>query len=153
VQLQSRRMASIRKEILTAAHPDQVWDALRDVGALHTRLVPGFVVDTKLKPGERIVTFRNGMVVREPIVSIDDRARRVAWAAIGGPLTHYNASAQVFADALNQTRVVWIADLLPDEAAPVVEGMMTEGMAAMKTALDRLAELPLHAAGGPAQLR
>jgi hypothetical protein len=146
-------MASIRKEILTAAHPDQVWDALRDVGALHTRLVPGFVVDTKLKPGERIVTFKNGIVVRELIVSIDDRTRRLAWAAIAAPLTHYNASAQVFADALNQTRVVWIADLLPDEAAPSIEGMMTEGMAAMKTALDRLAERPLQAAGGPAQLR
>jgi hypothetical protein len=146
--MQNRRMASIRKEILTAAHPDQVWDALRDVGALHTRLVPGFVVDTKLKPGERIVTFKNGMVVREPIVSIDDRARRVAWAAIAEPLTHYNASAQVFADALNQTRVVWIADLLPDAAAPAIEGMMNDGAAAMKTALDRLAEQPLHAAGG-----
>jgi uncharacterized protein YndB with AHSA1/START domain len=132
-------MASIRKEILTAAHPDEVWDALRDVGALHTRLVPGFVVDTKLKPGERIVTFKNGMVVREPIVSIDDGAKRVAWAAIGEPLTHYNASAQVFAEAGGQTRVVWIADLLPDGAAPAVDGMMTEGMAAMKAALDRLA--------------
>jgi hypothetical protein len=132
-------MASIRKEIETAAPPERVWDALRDVGALHTRLVPGFVVDTQLKPGERIVTFKNGMVVREPIISIDDRARRVAWAAVGPPLTHYNASAQVFADGGKPTRVVWIADLLPDEAAPAVEGMMDEGMAAMKTALDRLA--------------
>jgi hypothetical protein len=55
-------MAAIRKEILTAARPERVWDALRDVGALHTRLVPGFVVDTRLEPGARIVTFANGMV-------------------------------------------------------------------------------------------
>ena len=132
-------MASIRKEIVTMASPEQVWDALRDVGALHTRLVPGFVVDTRLMPGERIVTFRNGMVIREPIVAIDDTAMRVVWAAIGGSLTHYNASAQVFADQGSQTRVVWVADLLPDEAAPSVESMMDEGMTAMKTALDRLA--------------
>jgi hypothetical protein len=132
-------MATIRKEIRTAADPERVWDALRDVGALHTRLVPGFVVDTKLQPGERIVTFKNGMVVREPIISVDDEARRVAWAAIAEPLTHYSASAQVFADGGRETKVVWIADLLPDAAAPVIEGMMDEGAAAMKTALDRLA--------------
>ncbi len=63
-------MASIRKEILTNARPDDVWDALRDVGALHTRLAPGFVTDTRLEPGARIVTFGNGMVVRELIVSM-----------------------------------------------------------------------------------
>lgn len=133
-------MASIRKEIVTSARPDQVWDALRDVGALHTRLVPGFVVDTKLAAGERIVTFGNGMVIREPIVAIDDSAMRVVWGAIGGSLTHYNGSAQVFAEADGQTRVVWIADLLPDEAAPAIEGMMEAGMEAMKPTLDRLAE-------------
>jgi carbon monoxide dehydrogenase subunit G len=133
-------MASIRKEILTTATPDQVWSALHDVGALHTRLVPGFVVDTRLLPGERVVTFGNGMVIRKPIVDVDDNARRIVWTAVGGSLTHYNASAQVFTDAGKQTRVVWIADLLPNEAAPSVELMMNEGMAVMKSTLDRLTE-------------
>ena len=132
-------MASIRKQIHTAATVDQVWDALRDVGALHTRLVPGFVVDTRLEPGERIVTFGNGMVVREPILDVNDETRRVAWSAIGGPLTHYNASAQVFADTDNQTTVVWIADFLPNEAAGQIDQMMEQGMAVMKVTLDRLA--------------
>ena len=89
-------MASIRREIVTSARPDDVWDAIRDIGALHTRLVPGFVVDTRLEPGARVVTFGNGMVVREPIVDIDDRGRRLVWGVIGGPLTHYNGSVQVF---------------------------------------------------------
>jgi carbon monoxide dehydrogenase subunit G len=131
-------MASIRKEILTNARPDQVWDAIRDIGALHTRLVPGFVVDTRLEPGERIVTFGDGMVVREPIVDIDDNAQRLVWSAIGGSLTHYNASVQVFTAAGGQTRVVWIADLLPNEAAAGVGRMMEQGMAVMKETLDRL---------------
>lgn len=131
-------MASIRKELLTTARPDQVWDAIRDVGALHTRLVPGFVVDTKLEPGGRIVTFGNGMVVREPIVDIDENAKRLVWSAIGGPLTHYNASVQAFADAGGQTRVVWIADLLPHEAADTVGPMIEQGMAVMKKTLDKL---------------
>jgi Polyketide cyclase / dehydrase and lipid transport len=130
-------MASIRKEIVTTAVPHLVWDAIRDVGALHTRLVPGFVVDTRLEPGARVVTFGNGMVIREPIVTVDDEGRRLVWSADGGPLTHYNASVQVFPED-NGSRVVWIADFLPHEAAGVVGPMIEDGMAAMKRALDSL---------------
>ena len=132
-------MASIRKEVSTTAHADDVWDALRDIGALHTRLVPGFVVDTRLEPGARIVTFANGMVAREVIVSIDDKERRVVWSATGGPLTHHNGSAQVITDVSGQTKVVWIADVLPDEAAAPMAAMMEQGMAVMKRTLDALA--------------
>jgi len=131
-------MASIRREILTKAPADAVWDALRDIGALHTRLVPGFVTDTRLEPGARIVTFGNGMVVRELIVTVDDAERRVVWSAVGGSLTHHNGSAQVFSDANGLTKVVWIADLLPNEAAAAISAMMEQGMAAMKQTLDRL---------------
>ena len=133
-------MASIRKEILTVARPGEVWGAIRDIGALHTRLVPGFVVDTRLEPGERVVTFGNGMIVHEPIVDIDDRAQRLVWSARGGPITHYNAAVQVFADPSGQTRVVWIADLLPNEAAAGVGLMMEQGIDVMKNTLDRLVE-------------
>src|SRR5207249_8328215 len=108
-------MASIRKEILLESSAENVWAAVRDVGALHTRLVPGFVVDTRLEEGARVVTFGNGMVVRELIVDVDDAARRVAWSAVGGGMTHHNASAQVFPDGASGCRFVWIADLLPHE--------------------------------------
>lgn len=130
-------MASIRKELVTSARPEAVWDAIRDIGALHTRLVPGFVLDTRLEGSTRIVTFSNGMVIEEPIVTVDDASRRLVWSARGGPLTHYNASVQAFAGAAG-TRVVWIADFLPHEAASVVGPMMEQGMAAMQKALDAL---------------
>ena len=133
-------MATIRKEIETTARPDDVWAAMRDVGALHTRLVPGFVTDTRLEPGARIVTFANGLTVRELIVTVDEAQRRVVWSAVGGSLTHHNGATQVFAAADGGSRIVWIADLLPDAAAPVIDGMMQQGSAAMKRALDRLAE-------------
>lgn len=130
-------MASIRREIVLEARPDDVWDAVRDIGALHERLVPGFVVDTRLEEGARIVTFGNGMVVREVIVDIDDAARRLVWSARGGRLTHHNASAQVFPDGEGRTRFVWIADLLPHELAGDVRAMIEQGLAAMKKTLER----------------
>jgi len=131
-------MASIRKEISTRATGDDVWSALRDVGSLHTRLVPGFVTDTKLEGAARIVTFGNGMIVRELIVTVDEVERRVVWSATGGSLTHHNSSAQVIAGSAGSTKVVWITDLLPDEAAETVEAMMDEGMAIMRRTLDEL---------------
>ena len=132
-------MASIRKEITTMASVDQAWDALRDIGALHTRLVPGFVVGTRLEPGARIVFFGNGMVIREPIIDLNDEARRLVWTAESDQLKHYNASAQVFTDNDARTKVVWIADLLPNEASAFIAQMMEEGMIAMKKTLDALA--------------
>lgn len=132
-------MASIKKEITVRAGVEQVWDAMRDVGALHTRLVPGFVIHTELEPGARVVTFANGQVVRERIVTIDDAARRLVWSATGGTLTHHNGSAQVMEAPDGHARVVWIADLLPDTAAAAIDQMMEQGMAAMRTALNSLA--------------
>jgi hypothetical protein len=131
-------MATIRKDIVTSAAPDEVWAAVRDIGALHTRLVPGFVVDTRLEPGARIVTFGNGRVVREPIVSLDEVARRLVWTVEGGRTTHFNGSAQVFGEPDGGARVVWLTDLLPDSAAPEIDAAMTAGAASMKRALDQL---------------
>src|SRR5690349_23218234 len=110
-------MASIRKEIVIDTPPEKAWDAIRDVGALHERLVPGFVVDTRLEEGARVVTFGNGLVAREVIVDVDHTARRLVWAVVGGRPTHHNASLQVFPHGAEASRVVWIADLLPDELA------------------------------------
>lgn len=130
-------MASIRREVRIVARPETAWDALRDVGALHTRLVPGFVTDTRLEEGARIVTFGNGMVVRELIVDVDDEARRVAWSAVGTAMTHHNASAQVFPDGESGCRFVWIADLLPSEAAPRIAAMIEQGIAVIKHTLEQ----------------
>ena len=129
-------MACIRKEILVEARPESVWSAIRDVGALHERLVPGFVVDTRLEADARVVTFGNGMVVRELIVDLDDSARRLAWSARGGRLTHHNASVQVFAEGEERSRIVWIADLLPDELAGDIRAMIEQAAAVMKPTLE-----------------
>jgi carbon monoxide dehydrogenase subunit G len=130
-------MASIRREFIIEARPEAVWDAVRDVGALHRRLVPGFVTDCKLEEGARIVTFGNGMVVKELIVDLDDAERRLAWSATGGRLTHHNASMQLFAEGEKRTRAVWTADLLPNEMVKQIAAMIDQGCAVMKKTLER----------------
>jgi carbon monoxide dehydrogenase subunit G len=130
-------MASIRRQILVDAPAEGIWAAVRDVGAIHSRLAPGFVVDTKLEDGARIVTFGNGLVARELIVDIDDEAHRLVWAVVGGRMTHHNASLQVFADGGGPSRVVWIADLLPNELAGYIGGLIDQGMAVMKKTLEK----------------
>lgn len=130
-------MASIRREIQVAAAPAQVWDALRDIGRIHERLVPGFVTDCRLDGDSRVVTFANGMTVRERIVDVDDAQRRVVWSAVGEPFTHHNASVQAFAEGDQRTRLVWIADLLPHELEAPIGSMIDHAMAAMRQTLER----------------
>ena len=132
-------MASIRKDIIIDAHPDDVWDALRDFGALHTRLVPGFVTDTRLDGDARIVTFSNGTVAREILVDCDDSKRRLVYAIVSERLKQHSASAQVFAEPDGRTRFVWIADVLPNEIAPYMDAQMDLGTQAMQKALARKA--------------
>jgi hypothetical protein len=125
-------MASIRRQILIDASPAQVWDALRDWGALHERLVPGFAVSTEVDGRDRVVTFFNGTVYRERIVEVDERSRRLVWSIVDGPYEHHNASAQVLEAAGGRTSFVWIADFLPDEAAARTRGSMDQALEIIK---------------------
>lgn len=128
-------MASIRKEFEINTSPETVWDAMRDVGALHQRLVPGFVVDCKMDGADaRIVTFGNGLVAREVIVDVDDASRRVVWTIPEGRAEHYHASSQVFENG-GKAKVVWIADFLPHEMKPAISGMIDASALAMQKAL------------------
>ncbi|WP_027936120.1 SRPBCC family protein [Amycolatopsis sp. ATCC 39116] len=129
-------MASIRTETLIDTPLDVVWAALRDWGALHERLAPGFVTDTRLDGTDRIVTFFDGTVVREVLVDLDDDAHRLVWSVVGGPYSHHNGVAQVFADGPGRTRFVWVADLLPGTLAARTGALMEQGTAVIKETLE-----------------
>jgi len=107
-------MASIRKEVQVNARPEKIWDAVRDVG-----------------------TFGNGQMAHELIVDIDDEARRLAWAVVGTRLTHHNASMQIFPEGEGRSRVVWIADLLPNELAGYIRTMIEQSLGVMKQTMER----------------
>ncbi len=134
-------MASIHKDLLIQATPEQVWAAVRDVGAVHQRLVPGFVVDTRLDGDERRLTLVNGVVVRELLVAIDDQARRLAYAVVEGrlPITHHHASIQVIAAESGWSRLVWITDVLPYTLAAEIRARIERGASVMKQTLEEAA--------------
>ena len=129
-------MASICQEIMIKDPAARVWGALRDVGNVHKRVAPGFLTDCRMESEARIVTFFNGMVAKELIVDLDDKAMRLVWSARSERLEHHNASIQVFEDGPGRCRVVWIADVLPHEAAKMVGAMMEKAMPIMKKTLE-----------------
>jgi carbon monoxide dehydrogenase subunit G len=130
-------MASIHKEIPIDADPDTVWAAVRDFGAVHTRLAPGFVVDTRLEGDARIVTFANGNVARELLVDCDDIRRRLVYAIATERVSHYSASVQVKAEGETRSRLIWIVDVLPNEIAPYIDSQMDLGALAVRKTLGR----------------
>jgi hypothetical protein len=129
-------MATIRKDISLKAPAARVWDVVRDVGAIHTRLAPGFVVDTRMEEGARVVTFANGHVARELIVTVDEEAKRLVYSVVGGSATHHNASFQVIPTADGQTSLVWITDVLPDNVATPLSAMVDAGSAVIQRTLN-----------------
>jgi carbon monoxide dehydrogenase subunit G len=135
-------MATIHKEFIVRAAPSAVWDALRDFTHVHRRLAAGFVTDSQ--PEEdgavRLITFANGMQVRERLVTLDEARRRVVYTAQGGRASHYNASAQALDAGDGTTRFVWIIDLLPDALAPAIEQMADAGAKAMAACLEGAAQ-------------
>lgn len=132
-------MASIRKERTIEARPEEVWEALRDWGALHERLVPGFATDARLDGEDRIVTFFNGAVARERLIDLSEESRRLAWSIVDGPYAHHNGVAQVNAEDDGRTRFVWVADLLPGSLGPPTDELMERGIETVKQTLEAAA--------------
>ena len=128
-------MATIRKELTLDAAPAQVWDVIRDVGAVHRRLAPGFATDTRLEEGARVVTFANGVVARELIVSVEEDARRLVWSVVGGRATHHNSSFQVLPGVGGGTRLLWVTDVLPNTVAAAFGAMIEEGARVIQSTL------------------
>ena len=128
-------MASIHKDIPIDAPADHVWAAVRDFGAVHRRLAPGFAIDARLDGEARIVTFANGNVAREVLVDCDEARRRLVYAIANERVSHYNASVQVQAEDETRSRLIWIVDVLPNDIAPYIDGQMDQAAQAMQQAL------------------
>jgi len=129
-------MASIHKEILIEAPSNEVWDAVRDFDAVHTRLAPGFVTDARKDDDARIVTFANGTIAREVLVDCDDARRRLVYAIKNERITQHSASVQIFDEGEERCKFVWTVDVLPNSIAPYIDAQMDLAVTAMRTKLD-----------------
>lgn len=125
-------MASIHKEFEVAATARDVWNAVRDFGAVHTRLAPGFVMDGD----SRLVTFSNGTSARELLVDCDDARQRLVYAVISERIRQHSASVQILQDGDERSRFIWTVDVLPNDIAPYISGQMDLSIAAMKKKLE-----------------
>jgi hypothetical protein len=122
-----------RLEIEISVASADVWAAIRDYGAIH-RIVPQ--IECRMDGDARIITFPDGRIARELLVSIDDEHRRLVYAEPGGRFITRNAAMQVVEIAEGRCRLVWTNDLLPDEFAAVVAGNMDRGLVTMKQSLE-----------------
>ena len=120
-------MATLIREIPLTVSAESAWFAVQDVAAVHRRLAPGLVTDVKLENGVREVTFANGLVIQELIVSIDHPLRRLAYTALNRA-KHHHATMQVFAENDGRCRFVWITDVFPDDVAGRFAAVMDQAM-------------------------
>ncbi len=129
--------ATIRKEIHINAESAAVWDAVRDFNNVDKRLVPGFVVEVEAVDGGRYVTFANGSKVKELLVSLDDKSRRLVYAILGGRFTTYSASVQVSPQGKHGCLLVWIVDLLPNSFESYITTQMDSAAVIIKDTLEK----------------
>ena len=132
-------MASIRKLIDVGASPDEVWEALADFQAVDRRVAPGFVTCSRPEGEDRVVTFAAGGEAQERLVTADAAGRRLVYTVVRSGLgaTHHQASVEVQDNpgGSGGSRLVWTTDVLPDELAPVIDGLMDSGTVAIARAL------------------
>jgi hypothetical protein len=129
-------MATLCKELALDTGAANVWSAVRDFGQVHTRVAPGFLTKLEMDKGDRVITFFNGLVARERPVTLDDESCRLVYTVVEGRPSHYSAAVQVFPEGDGSSRLIWTIDLLPDELAPAVGGMMDHALPLMKKTLE-----------------
>ncbi|MCS7462154.1 SRPBCC family protein [Paenibacillus doosanensis] len=84
-------MATIHRELEIDCSLDTAWAQLRDFGNAAS-LFAGVLVDCRETAGMRTVTFDNGYVVQERLVSVDEETCRLAYSVADGGFTHHSAS-------------------------------------------------------------
>lgn len=116
-------MASITKTIPAAAGSKVAWKKISDIGAVD-KLVE-MIASCSLDGDVRTCTLPDGQAIKERVITVDEDVKRVVYTVTEGPLPmeFHCASVQVVEED-NQTNVVWIVDVKPDELAAPLSEMM-----------------------------
>ncbi len=121
-------MASIRTEFVINVNAARVWQVIGDWADGPLRMARGLVVSSDAEGTMRVVTFANGMIARERMVSRDDEDRRIVYSMVGDTVRpeHDNAVMQIAPDGADRCRFIWTRDVLPDELAESLRAGMEE---------------------------
>jgi hypothetical protein len=123
-------MTSIYREVVLQTGAAKAWQALRDPLNL-TNVFAGVLTAVSFDGEVRTVTFANGNVAQERMVSVDDHRMRLAYTVCGERFSHHHSSIQIEPLSDSQCRFVWISDFLPDSLHAFVEPLVDAGCAAV----------------------
>jgi Polyketide cyclase / dehydrase and lipid transport len=131
-------MASICTEFIVEADAARVWKTVGDWENGPADMARGHVVSSVAEGPVRVVTFADGRIARERLVTRDDEARRIVYSVIGDTVRpeHDNAVMEIVDDGEGRCRFVWSRDVLPDELAEPFLAAMREASLVIKRTLE-----------------
>lgn len=129
-------MTSIRCEVPIRRPAADTWSMLKCFGDA-ARLFAPVLTDCAIDGDVRTVTFANGNAVRERLIGIDDRHRRLCYTVLGDTFDHHSASIEIVPIDDRTCRLVWISDFLPDERSTLVGPLMEQGCQALVVNVER----------------
>jgi Polyketide cyclase / dehydrase and lipid transport len=131
-------MASIRTEFPIDVDASRVWQVIGDWADGPVRMARGLVVSSDAEGTVRVVTFADGMIAREQLVTREDDARRIVYSMVGDTVRpeHDNAVMQIVPEGADRCRFIWTRDVLPDELAESLRAAMEDAGAVIKRTLE-----------------
>lgn len=113
-------MATIHKQFKINAPSDRVWSKMSDLAGVHSLL--GMLTNAKVDGDMRVCQTHNGASLKELIVSVDNKEKRLVYAIIESPFNFefHSASWQAISDG-DRTIFEWYTDLKPDRLAETIE--------------------------------
>lgn len=94
----------------------------------------GHVLTSHAEGDIRVVTFADGTVARERLITRDDDARRIVYSLTD--IQHDNAVMRIVPNGETRCRFVWSRDVLPDAAAEHLLAAMDEAAPIIKRTLE-----------------
>ncbi|MDX3247912.1 SRPBCC family protein [Streptomyces sp. ME18-1-4] len=129
-------ISAVTVDIPVDASAAFVWDVVRDIYAVHKRLIPGAAVAVDQEPDTRIVTFADGMKATERVLELNDDARRLVYQTTeDAPATHH-LGTQVVREDDTGVYLVWTTEFAPASLHDWVTSLMNEFAELMKKTLD-----------------
>lgn len=126
-------MATIRHHVTVDRSPDDVWKVVSDAGAISTWF-PGMESSSLSSDGAtRTVVMGGGMELQEDVVTNDDGLRRFQYRITGGamPVDYHLGTIDVLPVG-DVSLVVYSAEIVPDEIAPLLSPALEGGLAGLK---------------------